>query len=67
MATDSVQRLHFLPVQNIFAAFCARIVTGMAQEGTKMPRAVNFFLPPNFYRQFDAKNMTFREKARASI
>jgi hypothetical protein len=57
-----LQRLHCLPVQNTFAAFCAQIVTGMAQEGTKMPRTVNFFLPPNCYRPIDVKKLDGQRK-----
>jgi hypothetical protein len=35
---------------------------GMAQEGTKMPRTVNFFLPPNCYRPIDVKKLDGQRK-----
>ncbi len=34
----------------------------MAQEGTKMPRTVNFFLPPNCYRPIDVKKLDGQRK-----
>jgi hypothetical protein len=39
---------------------------GMAQEGTKMPRTVNFFCLLIVILRLTLKNLTVREKARVS-